>query len=78
MNPLRKGMFVRHPEGVAIVNAIDSSGAVELHFVDALGLTIGQSVVSGPGLAQVSQARLADIPAPRRPAPAVGARFGYV
>lgn len=71
---IRKGQWVRHADGIAIVAAVSVMGC-EIHFVNAAGETIGTRVCE---IGDVTQARLADIPAPRRPSPQVGARFGYV
>jgi len=66
-------MWVTHADGVAIVANTDAVAA-EIHFVDSAGLTIGQKIVP---VGDLKQARLADIPAPRRPAKAHGEKFGY-
>lgn len=73
-NTLRKGMWVVHAEGVAIIHAL-TVAATEIHFVDAAGETIGRAIVAP---ATLRQARAAEIPAARRPAVATSARFGYL
>lgn len=70
---IRKGMWVVHEGEVGIVSAVDSVAA-EVHYVNEAGATIGRQVV---GAASLRQARLEEIPEPRRPEPARGALLGY-
>ena len=70
---LRKGMWVIHADGIAIVSAL-TPVAAEIHFVDAAGITVETAVVP---LSELSQAKLSNIPASRRPDKTSGAKFGY-
>lgn len=75
---LRKGMWVTYTNGgekaVGIVTDFDWE-AVGIDQVDDKGLTVGS--LRMPASA-IEQAKLGDIPAPRRPSPEAGAPLGYV
>lgn len=75
MARIRKGMWVLHDGGVAIVAELGEL-VCELHHVDGQGLTAG--IARDVPLAAVAQAALANIPEPRRPDEATARRLGYL
>lgn len=71
---IRKGMWVLHEGKTAIVANLDAVAA-EIHFTNPAGLSIANTIVA---VGELTQATLAAIPAPRRPAAAAAARLGYL
>lgn len=74
MSGIRKGMWVRYKGKTGIVAAKDDATA-ELHLVNELGETA--LVIPAIALASLKQAKLADIPASRRPDARRASRLGY-
>lgn len=73
---LTKGKWVTYQGRIGVVADLDSSGYATVHLTDAIGETVDQLRTAAGNLVL---ARLAEIPAPRRPTnPARAAVLGYV
>ena len=71
----RKGMWVLHGPKIGILNNLDAIYG-EVHYVAASGETAG--IATDIPLAELTQAKAADIPEPRRPDEATARALGYL
>lgn len=74
--PAKRGMWVRYRESVGILTNLESGDIATVMLVDdKLGLNVIEVHVPA---AELRQALLKEIPAPRRPTAALAASMGYV
>lgn len=74
--PAKRGMWVRYRESAGILTHLESGDIATVMLVDdRLGLNVTEVHVPA---AELRQALLKEIPAPRRPTAALAASMGYV
>lgn len=74
LQQFRRGMWVVVRNHIGIIWDFLPTGELQVHLVDSMGVTVEIQTAQAD---EIRQARLPEIPKPRRPNVEIAAKFGY-